>query len=220
MSKDDITVDLQPREVVRKGLNSLRRSGNVPAVIHDHGKDSILVMGNNIALDKVYKQAGKHHAVQLKLSGGKEHLAIIKQVDFEPKKHTIQHIVFQAIKQNEKVQTEVPVVLEGDIPAEKSGYMVLTNVTTVEVEAFPKDLPDQIVLDPSKLVEIGDKLHVSDLTVPSGVTILTEPETTIALVEETKAQMSEESAEEESAEASESAAETDQKPESAEETKE
>ncbi len=213
MSRDDITVELQSREVIRKGLNGLRRTGNVPAVIHDHGNPSIMVMGNDIALAKVYKQAGKHHAVALKLDG-KEHLAIIKQVDFEPKKHTIQHIVFQAIKQNEKIQTEVPVVLEGEIPAEKAGFMVLTNVTTVEVEAFPKDLPDQIVLDASKLVEIGDKLHVSDLTVPSGVTILTEAETTIALVEETKAQMSEESAEE-AADAS-----TDTVEVSSEETKE
>lgn len=194
MSKQDIVVELQTREVIKKGLNALRASGTIPAVIHNHGKESMLVMGNGIALSKVYKTAGKHHAVQIKLDG-KDHLAIIKQVDFEPKKHTIQHVVFQAIKQNEKIQTEVPVILEGEIPAVKAGLMVLTNVTSVDVEAFPKDLPDQIVVDATKLAEIGDKLHVSDLTVPEGVTILTEGETTIALVEETKAQISEDSEE-------------------------
>jgi large subunit ribosomal protein L25 len=197
MSQDEITVDLEKREVIGKGLNALRREGSVPAVIHNHGKDSLHVMGDGMALVKVYKQAGKHHAVQLKLDG-KEHLAIIKDVDFEPKKNRLRHIVFQAIKQNEKIQTEVPVVLEGEIPAVKSGLMVITNVTTVEVEAFPKDLPDQITVDATKLAEIGDKIHVSDLTLPSGVTIITEAETTVAVVEETKAQMSEEAEEAES----------------------
>ncbi len=210
----DITLELQKREVVGKRLAVLRAAGDVPAVIHDHGSESIHVMGDSTALNKAYKQAGKHHAVQLKLDG-KNHLAIIKQVDFDPKKHQLRHVVFQAIKQNEKIQTEVPVVLEGEIPAEKAGFMVLTNVSTVDVEAFPKDLPDQIVLDATKLVEIGDKLHVSDLTVPTGVTVLTDAETTIALVEETKAQMSEETAEAEAAEATET---TDETP--TEETKE
>lgn len=217
MSNQDITVELQKRETVRKGLNALRRSGSVPAVIHDHGNPSILVSGNFVELNKVYQKAGKHHAVQLKV-GDKDHLAIIKQVDFEPKKHTIQHVVFQAIKQNEKVQTEVPVVLEGEIPAEKAGLMVITNVSQVELEAFPKDLPDQLVVDASKLAEIGDKLHISDLELPSGVTVLTDPETTIAVVEETKAQMSEESAEEAEETAAEAATESTEAP--AEEAKE
>ena len=59
---------------------------------------------------------------------------------------------------------------------------------------MPKDLIDELNVDGTHLVEINDKLHVSDIIVPDGVTILTEPETTIAVVEETKAQMSEEDA--------------------------
>lgn len=203
----DITVELEKREVIGKGLGTIRATGNIPAVIHDHGNPSIHVMGDQLVLGRVYKQAGKHHAVQLKVDG-KDHLAIIKQVDFDPKKHQMRHVVFQAIKQNEKIETEVPIILEGEIPAEKAGLMVITNVDRVEVEAFPKDLPDQIVVDATKLAEIGDKLHVSDLVVPAGVTIITEAETTIALVEETKAQMSEESAEAEAAEGSEASVET------------
>ncbi|MCA9333143.1 50S ribosomal protein L25 [Candidatus Saccharibacteria bacterium] len=191
----DITVELEKREILGKGLNKLRAEGNVPCVIHDHGKDSIHTIGNYLALTRVYKQAGKHHAVQIKLDG-KDHLAIIKHVDFDPKKNQMRHVVFQAIKQNEKIQTEVPIVMEGDVPAELSGLMVITHTDHVSIEAFPKDLPDQITVNANKLVEIGDKLHISDLKVPEGVTILVDPETTIAVVEETKAQMSEESGEE------------------------
>lgn len=193
----NITVDLQKREVIGKGLNKLRTDGVVPAVIHNHGKDSILVEGSYQDFVKVYNDAGKHHAVDLKLDN-KNHLAIIKQVDFDPKKHQIRHIVFQAIKQNEKVETEVPIVLEGEIPAEKVGLLVIRHLDNVDIEALPKNLPDQVVIDASVLENIGDKIHVSDIKKIEGVTVLTEEETTVATIEETKAQMSEEATEESS----------------------
>ena len=191
MSQDVISVDLEERAVLRKGLQGLRASGKVPAVIHDHGNPSLHVMGDASVLGKVYSQAGKHHPVQLTV-GKKEHLALIKYVDFEPVKHRMRHVVFQAIKQDEKVEAEIPVHVTGEIPAVKAGLMVITGVDHVLVEALPKDLIDELTVDGGKLVEIGDKLHVSDIVVPSGVTILTEPEQSLAAVEETKAQMSDE----------------------------
>src|SRR5690349_7026202 len=106
MSSDTITVELQERTVVRKGLQGLRGEGMIPAVIHNHGKESIHVMGDLSSLLKTYSAAGKHHPVQLKV-GGKQHLALIKDVDFEPAKHRMRHIVFQAIKQNEAVEAEI-----------------------------------------------------------------------------------------------------------------
>ncbi len=195
----DIVVELKKREIIGKGLNKLRREGSVPAVIHDHGRDSINVMGQFQDFVNVYSKAGKHHAVHLKLDS-KDQLAIIKQVDFDPKKHQIRHIVFQAIKQNEKIQTEVPIELEGDIPAELVGLMVIRNLDTVEVEALPNNLPDKVVVDATKLSEIGDKIHVSDIKQTNNVVVLTEPESIIATVEETKAQISEESEEADAAE--------------------
>lgn len=206
MSSDQIALTLQPREVIGKGLNQLRQGGQVPAVIHDHGKDSVHVMASQSELNKVYAAAGKHHPVNLSV-GSQKYMALIKDADFEPRKHTLRHVVFNAIKADEKQQTEVPVhfVEDAEIPAEKAGLMVIRNLDAVEIEALPKDLIDEIIVDPTKLVEIGDKLTVADLTVPASVTIITEPEHAIATVEETKAQMSEE-AEAEAAEGENAAA--------------
>lgn len=189
MSSDKITVELQKREVIGKGLGALRREGHVPAVVHDHGKESIHVMGEFSVLNKVFAAAGKHHPVELKVEG-KNHLALIKDVDFEPTKQRMRHIVFQAIKQNEKVTAEVPVVLAGDdIPAEKKSLMVLKQLDHVEVEAFPRDLPDELAVDATVLSEAGDNLTVADLKVPEGVVVLTDPETQIAIVEVPKDQI-------------------------------
>ena len=188
---DDIAVDLEERTVLGKGLSKLRDNGQVPAVIHDHGKPSLHVAGNYLKLSKVYEQAGKHHPVQLQM-GKKQQLAMIKDVDFEPTKRRMRHVVFQAIKQDEKVTAEVPVVLEGEeIPAEKMSLLVLTHLDTVEVEALPNNLPDQLTVDATTLAEVGDKLTVADITAPTGVTILTEPEQTIATVEMPKDQIAE-----------------------------
>lgn len=192
MTSQDISLELQNRDVVRKRLAGLRKEGLVPAVVHNHGKDSILVVGDAVAMTKVFHQAGKHHPVQLKVDG-KNHLALIKDVDREPAKNRIRHVVFQAIKQNEAVEAEIPVVFKEDteIPAERKSLMVLQQLDTVQVKALPKDLPDQLVVDPSKLEEVGDHITVADLVIPSGVTLLTEPENQIAIVEMPRDQIAE-----------------------------
>ncbi len=196
MSDKDISLALQEREVLGKGLNQLRKQGLVPAVIHDHGKPSTHVMGEYQSIAKVYANAGKHHPVEL-MVGSKKNTAIIKDVHYDPVKHRVEHVVFQAIRQDEKVQTEVPISFVGEIPAEKTGLMVITHLSHVESEALPRDLPDELKLNTESLVEIGDKLTVADLVIPANVTLITDPESLIISVEETPAQVSEESTEEE-----------------------
>ena len=212
MSGKDFSLKVDERTVVGKGVRQLRRDGIVPAVIHDHGKASHHISAPEIAITKVYQSAGKHHPVTLTL-GTKKYMALIKSVDFEPRKHTVRHVVFNAISAKEKQQTEVPVHLSEDIPAEKAGYLVIRQLDAVEIEALPKDLIDEIVLDASSLAEIGDKLTVADISVPSEVAILTSPDHPIAVVEETKAQMSEEeTTEEESTEEASEEAKAEETP--------
>ncbi len=191
MSSGDISMDLEERMIVRKGLRKLRDAGQVPAVIHDHGKPSTHVAANFVTLTKVYAEAGKHHPVKLSV-GGKHHLAMIKDVDYEPAKHQMRHVVFQAIKLGEKVEAEVPIEFEEvEIPAEKVSLLVLKQLDHVEVEALPNNLPDSLKVDPSTLVEVGDHLTVADLKVPEGVTLLTDPVTQIAIVEMPRDQIAE-----------------------------
>jgi len=217
MSDIDAPVKLEQRTVVGKGINHLRRDGVVPAVIHNHGQESIHVMAPEMELKKVYLAAGKHHPLNLQV-GTDKYLALIKDAHFDPVKRRLQHVVFQAIRRDEKVEAEVPIRLDGDIPAEKVGLMVLHQLDAVEIEALPKDLPDELVVSAEKLAELHDKITVGDLQVPAGVTILTDADHPIATVVETRAQVAEEA---EAAEAEgEEAAEGDEgaEPESSEET--
>ncbi|MBA3757500.1 50S ribosomal protein L25 [Candidatus Saccharibacteria bacterium] len=203
----DKPVQLSDRAVVRKGLAGLRQEGLVPAVIHNHGQPSLHVMGGELELGKIYRVAGKHHPLELHV-GSQQFLALIKEVQFNPVKRRMQHIVFQAIRRDEKVEAEVPVKLIGEVPAEKVGLLVLHQLDHVEVEALPKNLPDELTLDATKLVELHDKLTVGDITPPTGVTVLTEPDHPVATVVETRAQVAEEAAEE-TAEVEETGEESD-----------
>lgn len=204
MADIDAPVKLSRREVLGKGLNRLRDGGEIPAVIHNHGQDSIHVMAPEIELLKVYRAAGKHHPLNLEV-GTDKYLALIKDARFDPVKRRLQHVVFQAIKQDEAVEAEVPIRLEGDPPAERVGLVVLHQLDTIQIEALPKDLPDELVISAESLAELHDKITVADLKIPSGVTVLTDAEHPIATVVETKAQISEEAeaSEEEGAEGEE-----------------
>jgi large subunit ribosomal protein L25 len=191
MSQDSISLTVEAREITGKAVRGLRREGIIPAVIHDHGKPSLHVQGNGIAMLKVWKQAGKHHPVQLK-AGDQSFVALIKTAEFDPKKHLLQHIVFNAVDKNQKVDAEIPLrprYAEGNesSPAERSGLIVLSQLETVHVKAIATNLPDYFEYDAEKLIEVGDQATVADLIVPEGVEIETELEHTIATVYEPSA---------------------------------
>lgn len=192
MSTDTIALEMTKRDALGSKVKALRREGAVPTVIHNHGKDSVIAQAPALALSKVYAQAGKHAPVELSV-GKDKYLGIIKEVDLDPRKNTIRHVVFNAIRRDEKVKAEIPLELTGEeVPAEKAGYLVIPNLDVVEVEALPHKLPEVLQVSKEGLAEIGDKITVGDIDVPEGVEILVEPEHAIATVEETKAQISEE----------------------------
>ncbi len=188
---DQIMLAVDTRDTLGKGVKRLRKDGIVPGVIHDHGKASVHIQAEYQALYKTYVTAGKHHPVEI-TAGGKKYTTIVKNVTFDPKYNALTHIVFGAIKANEKVDAEIPVhpaYAEGNdaTPAERAGLIVLAQTTTVSVKALPKDLPDALTYDAEKLVVVGDQVTVADLKVPNGVELDIEPEHVVATVFEPSA---------------------------------
>lgn len=190
MSTDKIQLVLDTRDTVRKGLKTLRDGGKVPIVVHNHGKPSLHAEGAYVPVEKVVVKAGGHHPVELTI-GSEKHLGLIRDIDRDPRTYKIRHVVFQAIRRDEKAQAEIPIEFVGDIPAERASLMVVRQLDSVEVEALPSDLPNVIEVDPAGLVDVGDTMIVGDLKSPTGVTILTDPTYPIATVEMPKDQVAE-----------------------------
>lgn len=191
MSQDVISLKLEMREVLGKAVKHLRRDGIIPAVINDHGKDSLHVQSEYRAIHKVWIQAGKHHPVQLTV-GDKSFTALIKSADFDPHKHQLTHIVFNAVDKNQKVEASIPVRPRYDegnesSPAERAGLIVLSQLDEVEVRAIASKLPDFLEYNAEVLVEIGDHVTVADLMIPEGVELETELTHSLATVYEPSA---------------------------------
>ncbi|MDB5166826.1 MAG: rplY [Candidatus Saccharibacteria bacterium] len=191
MSQDTITLEVQSRDVLGKAVKHLRKDGIIPAVVHDHGKPSIVVMGDEVQMLKAYKKAGMHHPIEL-TADGKKYVTLIKTATFEPKKNRLTHIVFNAVNRNEKVEAEIPLRPHYDegndaSPAERASLMVLQHVTTVLVEATATNLPDFLEYDAEKLVAVGDSVTVADVIAPAHVVIKAEPDTSVASVFEPSA---------------------------------
>lgn len=188
---EEVLLEVKKREVTGKAVKQLRKEGQVPAVIHDHGKESVHVQGNYLEVLKAYQKAGKHHPISLK-AGEHNYTVLVRDVDVDPKKRQLRHIVFNAVKANEKVDAEIPVRIRFDegnesTPAERAGLIVLHQLEAVEVSALPRDLPDFLEFDGEKLTAVGDSATVADLIVPATVTIKTDPGHPLASVFEPSA---------------------------------
>lgn len=168
----DVKLNAEKREGLgKKAVAAMRRQGKVPAVIQEHGKESIHILIEGREIIKAYEHAGKSQAIDLSVGTSKK-LALIKEIEFVPLKPEIQHVVFQALKADEPVDAEVPVHVTGEIPAENNRLVLLHTLETLMVRALPKDLPEALEVSGENLVEIDDRLTVGDIKLPTGVELV------------------------------------------------
>src|SRR4030042_5896348 len=84
---------------------------------------------------------------------------------------------------DQKIKLEVPLVLMGKAPAVKElGGILVHELSSLDVERLPANMPHSIELDISGLVQLDQALHVKDLRIPDGVTVLTEAEKVVAKI--------------------------------------
>lgn len=166
----EISLKLDERTVTGKKVVLLRKSGLTPSVVYGGKAEPMLFQSPIIDTTKVVQAAGKHSPVYLTIDGKKK-LAIIKSIDKHPVKHSVRHVAFHTIKQNEIITTEVPLVLvgQGESEAEKAGLVVLQALEKVEVKAKPANLPEALELSIKELASPEDKITLEDITLPEGV---------------------------------------------------
>ncbi len=166
----NISIKLEKRTATGKKVVQLRRDGFVPSVVYGGQNDPIDTQSGIVETTKVAHTAGKHSPVDIEIDG-KKHLAIIKSIDMDPVKHSILHVAFHTINQNDKIVTEVPIHLIGlgESAAERAGLVVLQAIEHVEIRAIPADLPEALEISIIDLATDEDKLTLADLKLPKGV---------------------------------------------------
>lgn len=142
-----------------------------PVAVARHDFEQVLAHEGNIS----------SKLIDLKVDGAKSVHVIVKELQHDPLKGTVTHVDFWAVNMKQAVATTVPVHFLGEAPGLKVGGVFMHNVSHINVEALPDDLPEFVSADISTL-EIGDNIHVRDLVAPAGVTILDPEDEIVASV--------------------------------------
>jgi large subunit ribosomal protein L25 len=171
MSNETIALDADKRIESGKKVKALRRAGQVPATLYEKGKESLSLQLTYLPLVKAWHKAGKHHPLELTVDG-KKHMAMIKDVSFDPVKATLSHVSFHAIKMNQPIEAEVPIHMSGQAPASAMGLLIRLNIDAVMVKGLPNKIPDAIEIDISNVATENDDIRMSALSAPEGVELI------------------------------------------------
>ncbi|MBR48058.1 MAG: 50S ribosomal protein L25/general stress protein Ctc [Flavobacteriaceae bacterium] len=207
-----ITINGSTRKVLgKKSTKELRNQEMVPCVLYGEG-EPVHFSAKELDFSKLVYTPNAH-TVKIVLEK-KELDAILQDIQFHPLSDKILHVDFYQLSENKEVSMEIPVKIEGSAPGVLiSGGVLILNQRKLKVKALPKNLPDYITADISKL-ELGDKLYSSELkdekyeflhpdnTVVCQVKVA---RTSLKEIEETEAEVSEETAEGSSEEKKETA---------------
>src|SRR3990172_635461 len=176
----------------RKGLETLRKSGSLPAVFYGMGKKSTSVVLDAKEFEKVWKKAGESTTVTLSTDQGDVE-TLIHDVQLDPVKDFPIHVDFLAIDINKAIKVKVHLEFVGVSEAVKSGAGILIKVLhELEIEALPKNLPPGLKADISKLKTLTDQILVKDIDLPEGVKAILSPESVVAAISEQKEEKVEE----------------------------
>jgi len=191
-----LTIIAESRKVLGKKVKKIRAEGLLPANIFGKDMKSHTLQLQDRDFRKLFKEAGETTVVEVKVKD-KIYPVLINTVQKHPVTGKIIHVDFHKVNLKEKITANVPLKLTGESPAEKSGVgLLLQTINEIEVESLPTDIPSQIEIDVSKLEEIGNSVHVSDLKIDkSKVEVKNNPEDVVVSVQ--TAEMKEESVEEE-----------------------
>lgn len=166
-----------------KAPKAIRKEGNVPAIVYGPKQEALAVSVPAREFDKVLKSAGESTVIEL--SGlGEPMQVLIHEVDRDPITNVPRHVDLYAIEKGAKVEVAVPFVFVGESEAVKTGANLVKVMHELEIEAAPADLPHDIQVDISVLLNIGDQIHVSDLNIPAGVTVKAGGDEVVALIQE------------------------------------
>ncbi|GLC26365.1 50S ribosomal protein L25/general stress protein Ctc [Roseisolibacter agri] len=183
----------EPRSETGKGVaRKLRAAGRIPAVVYGHNRAAESITVDARELERLLGRiSAASTVVELGLGGGTAR-TLIREIQRHPVRRHILHVDFQELVAGEKVTVNVPLVFVGTaIGVREQGGIFEEVMREISISVDPASIPNHVDVDISKLT-IGHPLHVRDLQLPAGVTVLDDADATVCSVAGSKAAASEE----------------------------
>jgi large subunit ribosomal protein L25 len=183
VSAPTVQLNATRRTEIGKHVAQLRKTGRVPAVVFGHGLDSIPVSLDAQEFAHIRRTAHSNTVIELKIDGKDKHKVLIHGVQIEPRHRHLVHVDLFELKSGEEVTVDIPLHPTGESYAvTRLGGTLLHNIDHIRVRALPENLPDAIEFSVEGILDFETAIHLRDLPLPAGVTLLSEADEIVAKV--------------------------------------
>jgi large subunit ribosomal protein L25 len=166
-----------------KKVSGLRKAGRIPAVVFGHGLASIPVSLDAHEFEHFRRTAHSNLIVELKVDGKDKHRVLVHGVQVDPRTRQLLHVDLFELKSGEEVTIEIQLHTTGESYAvARLAGTLLHNIDRIKVRALPENLPEALEYSIEPLVDFDTAIHLRDLPMPAGVTLLSDPDEVVAKV--------------------------------------
>ncbi len=188
-----IEIAVDARSASGKKTKHLRAAGIVPGVVFGKKAGSIPVQLGAKEFEALYREAGRTNIIAVSVDGGPPTSVVIKSVQRDPLSGRTLHVDFFALDLAHQMTAEVPLVFIGEAPGVAlTGGFLLTSVDRLRVRALPSEMPHELTVDLSGLIDLEAAIHVRDIGVSLSVTVLNDPDELVAKVNPPRIEVEEE----------------------------
>lgn len=173
----ELKIDAQLRDVTGNQVKKLRRDGLIPVVIYGQDQAPVKAQVDSTSLDRLIQAGGATQLVEVNMDKGSTLNVLIREVQRHPVRRNAIHADFYSVNMRVKQQVRVPVVSIGRLSSSVASMVLLQDISDVEIEALPSDIPAHIEVDISVLDGVKmERITIADLPPLAGVTYLDDAE--------------------------------------------
>ncbi|MBI5037917.1 MAG: 50S ribosomal protein L25 [Candidatus Kerfeldbacteria bacterium] len=186
---ESISLKSQPRTIIGARVKALRRDGTVPAVVYGSKRKSTNLSLTATDFEVAYRKAGKSGLIDLSVGEGAPLKVLVHEIQHDPVTGKPLHVDFYEVDMAQKTTADVELHFIGTSKAVKElGGVLMKALTTVTIECLPQHLVQHIDIDISNLNSFDDVIRVSDIPLPTGVTVVGQTDTMVARVQEPRSE--------------------------------
>ena len=177
------TLELEPRDLLGKKVETLRKSGLLPVHMYGPDIDSLSLQGDLKLLARLVLEVGTNIPVSVTVKGSDNvNMCFVREIQRHPVTENILHVDFLRVDTSKAVRAEVPIILEGLAPASQRGGTLMQPLQNLIIEALPMDIPVSLEISVAGLDDFEKSLYVSDLSIPENITLISSSDDLIARV--------------------------------------
>lgn len=186
---EEVVLEVQPRKARGKwAVRRLRREGWIPGIVYGGDGPPVPIQIPERQLESLVRS----HTRLVRIRGlDGDQRALVRELQYDILGKELLHVDLHRLVAGQRVTVEIPIVLRGVPKGTEQGGVLQQSLYNLEVECLATAIPDEIRVDVSDL-DLDDVLYVSQIAVPEGVTVLTEPDVVVAQVVPPEAEEAEE----------------------------